>query len=53
MKIYFATCLHEKNQGEALTNIGGKQRLLSYYLIKTSKKEDKLKRYIKEGRIPK
>jgi len=39
MIIYLATWLQENNQKESLDNVGKRERLLSYYLVKESKKD--------------
>jgi hypothetical protein len=48
MRIYLATWLFESNQGEALTKMGKKERLISYYHTITKKEE--LPEYVKSGR---
>ena len=49
MKIYLATWL-EDNQGETLTKINCKNRLMSYYFLKDFKF---LKQYVRTGKIMK
>ncbi len=48
MKIYLATWLFESNQGEALTKMGKKERLVSYY--HTLLKKSELPEYVRTGR---
>jgi hypothetical protein len=48
MKIYLATWLFESNQGEALTKMGKRERLISYYHTITKKEE--LPEYVRSGR---
>lgn len=48
MKVYLATWLFEKTQGEALTNKKNKNRLLSYF--HTKQKKEHFKKYVKTGR---
>lgn len=48
MRIYFATWLLESAQGEALTKVGGKKRLISYHLNKDVEAE--LPHYLRTGR---
>jgi len=48
MKIYLATWLLEPAQGTALSTIGKKERLLSYF--HTIEKKHQFLRYIKTGR---
>ena len=51
MKIYLATWIAEKSQGDSLTNKSARQRLLSYYLLITQNAtKEILNRYIKTGR---
>jgi len=47
MKIYLATWLLEKSQGDSLTKAKSKNRLLSYF--HTKEKEDQFQNYIKTG----
>ena len=48
MKICVATWLHEPSQGEALTKVGHRHRLLSYW--HTRDREDQLDEYARTGR---
>ncbi len=48
MKIYLATWLLEKSQGDTLTKIKKNERLLSYY--HTKEKESEFADYCKTGR---
>lgn len=50
MKVYMATWLLERRQGDALTAAGNDRRLLSYYYLKDM--EDELPRYVRTGRNP-
>jgi hypothetical protein len=50
MKIYFATWLLERAQGDALTKVGANSRLMSYY--HTRDKKHLLKGYTKTGKVP-
>jgi hypothetical protein len=45
MKIYLATWMLEKSQGQTLTKLGKRERLLSYFHIIS----DQFKKYIKTG----
>jgi len=47
MKIYLATWL-EDNQGTTLTKVGAKNRLMSFFFLKDTKRNF-LKRYIRTG----
>jgi hypothetical protein len=51
MKIYLATWLLEKAQGDSLTTKDGKKRLVSYF--HTKEKKDDFADYIKTGKNPK
>ena len=52
MKIYLVTWLGEKSQGESLTNVGYKHRLLSYYhFVKQRMTVKHLKEYVKTGKV--
>jgi len=48
MKFYFATWPEVTYQGVALTKMGAKTRLISYYYLRDAP-EDTLKRYVREG----
>lgn len=50
MRIYLATWLLERNQGEVLTRVGYRRRLLSYYFLQD--KEEELPPYVRTGRNP-
>ncbi len=50
MRFTFATWLLEKEQGEALTAVGARIRLVSYF--HTIEKETSLKYYVQTGRNP-
>lgn len=49
MKIYLATWLLEKSQGDSLTKIEANKRLISFYHSKGKEKEG-FKRYAKTGK---
>lgn len=50
MKVYFATWLAEKSQGVALSKKRERKRLLSYYLLREQKADDKqLRKYLRSG----
>ena len=48
MKIYLATWLHEPEQGRAMTVVGKKERLLSFW--HTRERESEFGQYITTGR---
>jgi hypothetical protein len=49
MNIYLATWILEKSQGETLTRVGHRNRLLSYFHTK-QKPESEFRKYIKTGK---
>jgi len=48
MKIYLVTWLFEPHQGEVLTKLKKRERLLNYY--HTKEKEKRFEKYISSGR---
>jgi len=50
VKIYLATWLVEKSQGDSLTEVGKRERLLSYFHIFSSGDEGKLMEYVELGK---
>jgi len=48
MRIYLATWLLEKSQGQALTRAGAKNRLISYFHTK-DKSDEEVEQYIEKG----
>lgn len=50
MKVFFATWLLEAGQGETLTAMFAKLRLISYYHTKEKTKEE-VAHYIQTGRV--
>lgn len=52
MRIYFATWLAEKSQGEALTKVNAPRRLLSYFFIREQKvSQTGMKKYSRTGTL--
>jgi hypothetical protein len=50
MIVYLATWL-EDNQGESLSKIGSKYRLMSYYFLRVSKDPLLLEKYTSSGKV--
>ena len=51
MIVYLATTWLEDNQGESLSKIGSKYRLMSYYFLRVSKDPLLLEKYTSSGKV--